>query len=263
MGHRITVMVMMGGRSGEHEVSLNSARSILTTLDPQKYEIIPVGITQEGIWFTAQDPLAILESGQTQDLTRVTLLPYPGSRSLYAINGAQLAPLAEIDVVFPALHGTFGEDGTLQGMLELADLPYVGAGVLGSAAGMDKALFKDVMRANGIPVLPSIVTTRDQLEKGLAAVIQQAEEALTYPIFTKPANLGSSVGVTKCRNRSDLMEGLHGSGALRPPGAGRNGPRKTSRNRNECVGQCRTHRFPARRGHPARRFLQLPRQIPG
>ncbi len=208
MGHHITVMVMMGGRSGEHEVSLNSARSILTTLDPQKYEIIPVGITREGIWFTAQDPLAALESGQTQDLTRVTLLPYPGSRSLYAINGAQLAPLAEIDVVFPALHGTFGEDGTLQGMLELADLPYVGAGVLGSAVGMDKALFKDVMRANGIPVLPSIVTTRDQLETGLAAVIQQAEEVLSYPIFTKPANLGSSVGVTKCRSRSDLMEGL-------------------------------------------------------
>ena len=208
MGHRIKVLVLMGGRSGEHEVSLNSTRSILATLDPQKYEIIPVGITQEGIWFTAPDPLAVLESGQTQAVTRVTLLPYPGSRTLYAIDGMQLAPLAEIDVVFPALHGTFGEDGTLQGMLELADLPYVGAGVLGSAVGMDKVLFKDVMRAHGIPVLPSIVATRDQIEKEMSTVIHQAEDALDYPIFTKPANLGSSVGVTKCRNRSDLMEGM-------------------------------------------------------
>ena len=208
MAQRIKVMVMMGGRSGEHEVSLNSARSILSTLDPQKYEIIPVGITPQGVWFTAPNPLAALETGQTQELTRVTLLPYPGSRTLYAIKGSQLEALAEIDVVFPALHGTFGEDGTLQGLLELADLPYVGAAVLGSAVGMDKALFKDVMRANDIPVLPSIVATRDRLEKDLPEVIRQAESALPYPIFTKPANLGSSVGVTKCRSRSDLMEGL-------------------------------------------------------
>ncbi len=208
MGHRIKVMVMMGGRSGEHEVSLNSARSILAVLDPQKYEIIPVGITPDGEWFTAPDPLAAMEAGQTQGLTRVTLLPYPGSRTLYAIRASQLEALAEIDVVFPALHGTFGEDGTLQGLLELADLPYVGAGVLGSAVGMDKGLFKDVMRANGVPVVPSIVVTREQLQKDLPAVIEQAEKMLPYPIFTKPANLGSSVGITKCLSRSDLMEGM-------------------------------------------------------
>jgi D-alanine-D-alanine ligase len=208
MGHRIKVMVMMGGRSGEHEVSLSSARSILAVLDTKKYEIIPVGITPDGEWFTCPDPLAALETGQTQGLARVTLLPFPSSRTLYAIQGSQLAALAEIDVVFPALHGTFGEDGTLQGMLELVDLPYVGAGVLGSAVGMDKVLFKDVMRANGIPVLPSILATRDRLEKDLPAVIAEAEQAMPYPIFTKPANLGSSVGVTKCRSRSDLLEGM-------------------------------------------------------
>ncbi len=208
MGQRIKVMVMMGGRSGEHEVSLNSARSILAVLDPQKYEVIPVGITPDGVWFTAQDPLSTLETGKTSEMTRVTLLPYPGSRTLYAINGSQIQAITDIDVVFPALHGTFGEDGTLQGMLELADLPYIGAGVLGSAVGMDKGLFKDVMRANGIPVLPFIVATRGELEKDLLGVIYQAEQSLSYPIFTKPANLGSSVGITKCRSRSDLMEGL-------------------------------------------------------
>ena len=208
MAQRTKVMVLMGGRSGEHEVSLSSARSILSTLDPQKYEIIPVGISPEGVWFTSPDPLADLETGQTGDRTRVTLLPYPGSRTLYAMSGSQFETLAELDVVFPALHGTFGEDGTLQGMLELADLPYVGAGVLGSAVGMDKVLFKDVMRAHDIPVLPSIFTTRDQLEKNLPEVISRTESSLPYPIFTKPANLGSSVGVTKCRSRSDLMEGL-------------------------------------------------------
>lgn len=205
---KLRVMVMMGGRSGEHEVSLNSARSVLAVLDPEKYEVIQVGITHAGVWLSGENVLEALSSGQTGGLTRVTLLPYPGSRTLYAIREAGLEALAEIDVVFPILHGTFGEDGTLQGLLELADLPYVGAGVLASAVGMDKALFKDVMRMYSVPVLPSLLVTRAQLEHDVPGIIAQTEALSAYPVFTKPANLGSSVGVTKCRNRSDLMEGL-------------------------------------------------------
>jgi D-alanine-D-alanine ligase len=208
MAQRLRVLAIMGGRSGEHEVSLNSARSILAVLDPARYEVLQVGITQSGEWVIGSDVIGSLEKGQTDKLTRVTLLPYPGSRTLYALNGSQLEALGEVDVVFPILHGTFGEDGTLQGLLEMADLPYVGAGVLGSAVGMDKALFKDVMRQYNVPVLPSLLVGRHDLEHNLLETIGQVEKLSPYPIFTKPANLGSSVGVTKCRNRSDLMEGL-------------------------------------------------------
>jgi D-alanine-D-alanine ligase len=208
MARKINLMVLFGGRSGEHEVSLNSARSILAVIDPAKYTVVQVGITHAGVWLTGEDTLAAFFAGQTDGLSRVTLLPYPGSQALYALRGAALEPLVDIDVVFPVLHGTFGEDGTIQGLLELADLPYVGAGVLGSSLGMDKALFKDVMQKVGVPVLPWVVATRAELEQDLSAVIAQSEAAFPYPIFTKPANLGSSVGVTKCRTRSDLMEGL-------------------------------------------------------
>lgn len=202
------VLVIMGGRSGEHEVSLNSAHSILAVLDPALYEVTVVGITHQGIWLGGDAVLAAFESGQTAALTRVTLLPYPGSRTLYALRDAGLEAVCEVDVVFPVLHGTFGEDGTLQGLLEMADLPYVGAGVLGSAVGMDKALFKDLMRMVNVPVLPSLLVTRAELEGNPAQIIAEAEKISAYPLFTKPANLGSSVGVTKCRNRSDLLEGL-------------------------------------------------------
>jgi len=198
----------MGGRSGEYEVSLNSARSIMAVLDPARYDVTAVGITRQGIWLSGENVLAAFDSGQTAALERVTLLPYPGSRTLYALRGACLEPICEFDVVFPVLHGTFGEDGTVQGLLELADVPYVGAGVLGSAVGMDKGLFKDLMRMVNVPVLPSLLVTRHELEGDLTAIIAQAEAVSDYPLFTKPANLGSSVGVSKCRNRSDLMEGL-------------------------------------------------------
>lgn len=216
MTNKTRVLVIFGGRSGEHEVSLNSARSILAVLDPDRYEIIQVGITHDGIWLTGENVHAALDSAskssypahETAGLTRVTLLPYPGSQILYAIRVKSLEAVAEFDVVFPVLHGTFGEDGTIQGLFELADLPYVGAGVLGSSVGMDKALFKDVMRMVHVPVLPSLVVTRRQVEQDLPGIITQAEQTSAYPIFTKPANLGSSVGVTQCRTRSDLMEGL-------------------------------------------------------
>ncbi len=205
---KLSVAVLFGGRSGEHEVSLNSARSVLAVIDRDKYQVIPVGITPQGQWFTGEDPLAALSCGSTRDLTPVTLLPSAGDTTLYTLHNNSMQPLARLDVAFPVLHGTYGEDGTLQGLLEMTDIAYVGAGVLGSAVGMDKALFKDVMRANNIPVLPSLILTRRQVTQLSNPLLEQIEKLAPYPLFTKPANLGSSVGITKCRSRADLVEGL-------------------------------------------------------
>ena len=217
---KLRVGVLFGGRSGEHEVSMMSARSVLSVLDPRKYEIIPIGITRTGQWVAGEDVWEALDAVRTDHLTRVTLLPDAGESTLFALraatNGTVLEPLATLDVIFPVLHGTFGEDGTVQGFLELPGLAYVGAGVLASAVGMDKALFKEVMRARGLPVVESITITRKQIEKEPESVISQAEGLAPYPLFTKPANLGSSVGITKCRNRSDLYEGLMEAAAYDP-----------------------------------------------
>ncbi len=217
MGDRIRIGVIFGGRSGEHEVSLMSARSVLSVLDPQKYAVTQIGITHSGAWMTGEDVLGCLEKGQTGSLHPAVLLPEPGRDGLYGLSAAPkagashpevLQQLAHLDVIFPVLHGTFGEDGALQGLLELADLPYVGAGVLGSSVGMDKALFKDVMTAHGIPVARSITITRRQIRAAIDQVLALAEEIAAYPLFVKPANLGSSVGVSKARSRSDLYESL-------------------------------------------------------
>jgi D-alanine-D-alanine ligase len=156
--------------------------------------------------------LEALEKRSTHDLYRVFLLPEPGKNILYkrtSVNGQEvISPVAELDVVFPVLHGTFGEDGTLQGFFEMADIAYVGAGVVGSSVGMDKSVFKDVMRANNIPISEWIVCTRKDIAANIDAIIQSAEKVAPYPLFVKPANLGSSVGITKVKNRSDLYEGL-------------------------------------------------------
>ncbi len=209
---RINLVVIFGGRSGEHEVSLMSAQSVLSVLSPDKYNLIQIGIDHAGQWLTGTDALGAFQSNQFDRLTPAVLLPEPGQNWLYAIHqsaqGQTLEPLASLDVVFPVLHGTFGEDGTLQGLLELADLAYIGAGVLGSAVGMDKALFKDVMRARGIPVLDALVLTRHQIQTDMDAVLNLLGNFAPFPLFCKPANLGSSVGITKCSSRSSLIEGL-------------------------------------------------------
>lgn len=206
---RLRVALLFGGRSGEHEVSLMSARSLRAALNPDRYEVIEVGITHDGAWFSGPDALEALSTGQTAGLTPVTLLPDPTRPGLFAIQAdGTLRPFAAVDLILPALHGTFGEDGTLQGLLELAEVAYVGSGVLGSSAGMDKGLFKLVMQASHIPVLESIVILRSELENDPEGVIARAEQVSAYPLFVKPANLGSSVGVSKCRSRSDLLEGL-------------------------------------------------------
>jgi len=206
------VAILFGGRSGEHEVSLRSARSVMSALDPSKYEIIPVGITLEGEWVTGENVLEALEQRQTQTLQRVCLLPEPGHNRLYLReeHGEQvsLKPFKDIDVIFPVLHGTFGEDGTLQGFLELAGMAYVGAGVGASAIGMDKAIFKQLMQAHHLPVVDFRLFTRAQIEDDVMSVVEAAEGLAPYPLFTKPVNLGSSVGITKCHNRAELIDGL-------------------------------------------------------
>jgi D-alanine-D-alanine ligase len=209
---KLRVGVLFGGRSGEHEVSLMSARSMLAALDPDKYTITQIGISHQGEWLSGDDVLDKLLSGQIGSLQPVALLPDTSRQGLFGIRkeGMQeiLEKLTELDVIFPVLHGTFGEDGTLQGFLELADLAYVGAGVLGSSLAMDKGLFKDVMRMHGIPVVESVIVLRSEINDDIQSVLDRAEQVAGYPLFVKPANLGSSVGVSKCSSRADLLEGL-------------------------------------------------------
>jgi D-alanine-D-alanine ligase len=217
--HKLRVGVIFGGRSGEHEVSLMSARSVMAALDPEKYEVTPIGITRSGRWL-AGEVMAALEAGEDGDVRPVALLPGSPDEAEadkpYALvelersetRPANLAEVAQLDVIFPVLHGTYGEDGTVQGLLELANLPYVGAGVVGSAVGMDKGIFKQVMAANDLPVLPWKLVAKSEWAKRRDGLLDEVEAAFAYPVFTKPANLGSSVGISKCRNRDELAAGL-------------------------------------------------------
>lgn len=214
MAKKLRVAVLFGGRSGEHEVSLRSAASIMQALDKEKYEVVPIGITKAGSWLTSGDAAKMLPGGvaampradagqpagelqqEAQVLTSglpLVLEPDPSRQKSTA------------DVVFPVLHGTFGEDGTVQGLLELAGIPYVGAGVLGSAAGMDKDVMKRLFRDHGIPVVPWILFLRADIGKPAVA---QVEKKFRYPVFVKPANLGSSVGISKVHNRKELLPAL-------------------------------------------------------
>ena len=177
MSKRVRVAVLLGGRSSEHEVSLASARSVLDALDPERYDAVTVEIGRDGRWE--------LGTGETDGSVAETL-PVPTAKVP--------ATLGEVDVVFPVLHGPFGEDGTVQGLLELAGVPYVGAGVLGSALAMDKDLFKSVMRDRGIPVTRNITLRRGQAP----------ESPFGYPVFVKPARLGSSVGISKVSSEEEL-----------------------------------------------------------
>jgi len=202
---RLRVGVIFGGRSGEHEVSLASAASVLRALDPEKYEPVPVGITKEGRWLVgtgAQKMLPeVLRSGQ-----QVLLPPDPTSAAL-----VRLAPGAErvaVDVVFPVLHGTFGEDGTVQGLLELAGLPYVGAGVLASSVGMDKDVQKRLFVEAGLPIVPFVALRRAEWERDRAKVIRRIKKKFRFPVFVKPATLGSSVGMTRVKSARELLAAL-------------------------------------------------------
>jgi D-alanine-D-alanine ligase len=210
---KLRVGMLFGGRSGEHEVSLMSARSILSAMNQDEFEVTQIGITHDGLWLVGEDILDKINFGRQQsELKRATIFADPSHQGLYVFQDSEqegiIELLTQLDVVFPVLHGTFGEDGTIQGLFELAEIAYVGAGVLGSSVGMDKGVFRDIMQANEIPQVETIVVLRNAIETTLEEVISQAEELAPYPLFTKPANLGSSVGITKCMNRSDLIEGL-------------------------------------------------------
>ena len=200
---RLRVGVLFGGRSGEHEVSLASAASVIRALDPEKYDVVPIGISKEGRWLvgtSAQKMLPeVLKFGE-----RVILPPDPSAAALVPLNHASAQPNVAVDVVFPVLHGTFGEDGTVQGLLELAGLPYVGAGVLGSAVGMDKDLQKRLFEQADLPVVPFLAIRRSEWENDRAGVKNQIKKKLRFPIFVKPATLGSSVGMTRVANAQEI-----------------------------------------------------------
>jgi D-alanine-D-alanine ligase len=210
---KMKIGILYGGRSGEHEVSLQSARSVMAALDRSRYDVVEIGITLQGEWLVGEGVMQALET-RSGGGRRAALIAEPGPCRVWEIQNGKdreemrLKLFREVDVIFPVLHGTFGEDGTLQGLLEMAEVPYVGAGVLASSVAMDKALFKNLMRAHGIPVVDYMLCGRGEAAHELEDVIRRAEALAPYPLFTKPANLGSSVGIMRCNNRSDLMEGL-------------------------------------------------------
>jgi len=234
---KLRIGILFGGRSGEHEVSLLSAASVLNAIDQSKYEVVPIGITKQGRWVTAGDAERLLAGKHTEerhlragdpDATpgaavlaageSVVVPPEPAHRAEPSLTPFQTdAVLARrasdrainVDLIFPVLHGTFGEDGTIQGLLELADIPYVGAGVLGSAAGMDKDIMKSLFRAAGLPIVKHVTILRSDWDENPKKAEKQVESALKYPMFVKPANLGSSVGISKAHNKRELGPAIY------------------------------------------------------
>jgi len=204
---RLKVAVLFGGRSGEHEVSRNSAFTIASSLK-NNFEIYPIGISKEGEWF-GPIPLQEIKAFRPENYRDrcVTILPNPTSDGVI-FSLPELDPVAKINVFFPALHGTFGEDGTIQGLFELADVPYVGAGVLASAVSMDKILMKKVFAQSGLPQVAYLSYLRKNIRDERLQVITEIEAKLGYPCFVKPANLGSSVGISKAANAAQLAEAL-------------------------------------------------------
>ena len=206
---RIRVGVLFGGRSTEHEVSILSARSIISAIDPARYEVVPLYIDKTGRFLLGDSLMRLLRDEATRKY--VYLPPDPTQHSLVpaTLNGAPgEAAVPALDVVFPVFHGLNGEDGTIQGVLELANIPYVGAGVLGSALGLDKIYMKRAFTAAGLPVVEYLPVTRRDYEKDPESFVALVEERLGYPCFTKFANSGSSVGTTKAHNRRELVDGL-------------------------------------------------------
>ena len=246
---KLRVGILFGGRSGEHEVSLLSAASVVDAIDKTKYEVVPIGITKQGRWVTAGHAEQLLRSGNggtreprhlragdpdttpgaavlakgeaiivppvpSEDHATGSLIPFETEAAMATAHGGSSSTslqvrrpadhAVDVDVIFPVLHGTFGEDGTIQGLLELADIPYVGAGVLGSAAGMDKDVMKQLFRSAGLAIVKHVTVLRHDWQKDPKRVQRLIEGKLKYPVFVKPANLGSSVGISKAHDRSEL-----------------------------------------------------------
>jgi D-alanine-D-alanine ligase len=212
MAKKLRVGVLFGGRSGEHEVSLLSAASILKAIDRKKFDVVPIGITKTGRWLTAGGAQALLAgSGSEAVLELQTAADQPSSPSdavSALVPDAASLGSGRLDVVFPVLHGTFGEDGTIQGLFELADIAYVGSGVLGSAAGMDKDAMKRLFAQARLPIVKHLTVLRTAWEASPRKIVSAIETALKYPVFVKPANLGSSVGISKVHDRKELAPAL-------------------------------------------------------
>ena len=212
---KLRVAILFGGRSGEHEVSLLSAASILKAIDRKKYDVVPIGISKQGQWLGTEGSERLLTGSQVNELEaseRSAFSPVHPLELLQLNASGEIAQETEtaggLDVIFPVLHGTFGEDGTVQGLLELADVAYVGSGVLGSATGMDKAAMKQLFAAAGLPQTPYVVLLRREWEQDPKRCTRLIEKHLLYPVFVKPANLGSSVGISKVHDRSELAAAL-------------------------------------------------------
>lgn len=202
---KIRVGVIFGGRSGEHEVSLRSAESVINALDKSKYEIVPIGITKAGKWLASSQATALLPQ-QVMDTADhpVAIVGDPTSRGLQRTDTAGQRTNEPLDVIFPVLHGTYGEDGTLQGLLDMADIPYVGCGVLASACGMDKVIMKRLFREAGLPIVDFVHVTRTEWESDQDAAEKSIISRIGFPCFVKPANLGSSVGISRAENQQEL-----------------------------------------------------------
>jgi D-alanine-D-alanine ligase len=233
---RLRVGVLYGGRSGEHEVSLASAASVFANLDRSRYEPVPIRIEKDGRWALADKPPATMIAGEVIEQARaeaarpvregreVHFVARPSDETILSIDrsrgkDANDVPVAvvtglSLDVIFPMLHGPYGEDGTMQGLLELANIPYVGAGVLASAVGMDKAVMKVLFAARGLPVGPYRVVLRHEWDARSEALAPEIEQALGYPMFVKPANLGSSVGISKAKERRGLLDAMALAGSF-------------------------------------------------
>ena len=222
MKMKLRLGILFGGRSAEHEVSLVSARNIMAAADPGKYEVVPIGITKQGHWRVGTGAIRLLASGGPdadwsgleqavlEQGREVMLASNPSTAStLVPVHSSAAVPgNQKLDVIFPVLHGTFGEDGTVQGLLELAGIPYVGAGVLGSAAGMDKEVMKRLFHERGLPIVPYLSVRRGDFESAPRKIVQAVEKKFRYPVFVKPANLGSSVGISKARSRKELLKAI-------------------------------------------------------
>ena len=200
---RMRVGILYGGRSGEHEVSLASAASVIRALDPEKYDVVPIGITKDGRWLVGRGAHTMLAE-VLKDGERVSLPADPTSAALVRLAQGNEHRSVEVDVMFPVLHGTFGEDGTVQGLFELAGLPYVGAGVLASAVGMDKDVQKRLFEQAGLPIVPFLAIRRSEWGQQRQAILRLIKRKFRFPLFIKPATLGSSVGMTRVKAAHEL-----------------------------------------------------------
>jgi len=209
---KIKVGLIFGGRSGEHEVSFCSASSIIKAIDKDKYTVVPIGITKEGRWISPQDSELALQSGKIKGKNTVILLNDPSDRALVRIDNNQRLDkssiLERLDLIFPVLHGPYGEDGTIQGLLELADIPYVGAGVAASAISMDKDLMKAIFKQRDLPILKWMTIKRKEWQKDKEKILSLVQDDFEYPLFVKPTNLGSSVGITKVHKKKELEKAI-------------------------------------------------------